>query len=675
MSDQPPAPKEDEAPLSKPEPASGEDEASAEGEQSAAKEDAPDEPADSKPASAKPATTKTAPAKTAQPALADRARALAMPAFQHVVALIASYLFAMSFGLNYGVSNQTSYLLMSKKVLDPALYKNDWLATQTTHYHLSFRYVGALLIALDRRGWAVAYGQVIAIVVGMMFVHYLLRSLVKPPQALAAFLGVVGVAYVSRTSSVAVTYVFDEILQPSTLGSVGLLAAAAFLARGRWRAAGIAMALSGFFHANYLLLELGAFGLAHLMLGREKFWRRSLELFIPPTLVLLIFLPMLMASAGGGKEAEIAQNFYMRIRSPHHFNLKGSEQGFLASLSWIALGLGFGARVLAHRIEVRRLGALLAGLATIIGVGVMFSTLWPTRTFNMLFAWRLMPHLELLLSVLFMAGLAEGLSRPERVVRAGPTALGAAILGLAVLAMFGAYHQRAALPKTVLAIFVLALLGVGVVYALVTASRVVGARAHVLARRIAPWVFVAAASVLVISEASARNPEAKKKSSLYSGGDKSMRDLCGWVMKKTSKDAVFLTPPDIETFRFQCERGIVVDWKTPPIVPKDLLAWIGRLEDVTGRKRITSRRDLAGYSSLDDKRLDQLRSKYHVDYVVARTGRKLYGLNPVFSARGYSVYDVRNVAAPTAAEEPTEVPSLEDVAGPDDDALDGEIDQ
>ncbi len=605
-----------------------------------------------------------------------RLKPLAVPAFQHAVALIASVVVALSYGFNYGVSNQNAYMLQSKRVLDGALYKNDWLVSQTTHYHLSFRYISAPLIALDRRGWAVAYAQIAAISVGMMFVHHLLRRLVKPAPALAGYLALVGIVFVTRTTSINVTYVFDEIFQPSTLGSVGLLAAAAFLARGRWLGAGIAMAFSGLFHANYLLLELAAFGLAHLLLGRKDFWPRSLKLFGPPTVVLVLFLPMLMASVGGDpKEAELAQTFYMRIRSPHHFNLKPSEPGLMASLAWVALGLGFGGRVLASRIEARRLSALILGLLTIIGFGMVFSSLWETRSVNMLFAWRLMPHVELLLVALYVAGLAESLSNPYRLFRAGPAAIASLAAGFATLAVFGAYHSRAAIPKTVMGVGFASLFGMGVVALLSAATRWIGTKPFRIARRVAPWVLAACASVLVYKHAEAKNPEAKKKSNLYSGGDKSMKELCGWVIKKTSKDAVFLTPPDLESFRFQCERAIIVDWKTPPIVPKDLLAWITRLEDVTGRKKITSRKDLSGYSSLDDARLDKLRAKYQIDYVVIRSGRKPYGLKPVFTTRGFSVFDMRQAQATEAAAEVETPPTIENVEPSQDVDPDGVLDQ
>jgi hypothetical protein len=578
--------------------------------------------------------------------------AFGLTAAEYVLALAVAFAFALSFGFNYGVSNQTTYLLLSKQVLDPALYKHDWLASETINYHWSFRYVGAALIALNKKGWAVAIGQTVAITGAMMFVHSLMRRLVRPPFALPAFVTLVAIAFATRTSSVAVTYVFDEILQPSTLGSVGLLAAAFFFAAGRYRHAGVAMALSGFFHANYLILLLGAFGIAHLLIGRERFWRRSLELFVAPVLVLLTFLPVILKSAGGGKEAELAQTFYMTVRSPHHFALGKSEAGFLASAAWAFLGLGFGGRVLAANQAARRLAAVLGGLLFVIGGGMMFSSLWKVRAANMLFAWRVMPHVELLCATLFVAGLFAAAAAPHRLRRAGPAAVASLIWGVALIAMFGGFHNRLSVPKQLMGVIAIAAFSGVVCYLPVLASglaalqskRPLLARARrVLGARVLPAMLMVGALGLFAGQASDKVGPALKKSNLMAGGDKNLEKLCGWVAKNTSKDAVFLTPPDHESFRFQCERAIVVDWKSPPIVPKELLAWIQRIQDVTGKKRITGRRDLNGYGSLDEKALARLRARYHFDYIVVRGGRRIGKLDSPYRGPGYSVIDARGL--------------------------------
>ena len=60
-------------------------------------------------------------------------------------------------------------------------------------------------------------------------------------------------------------------------------------------------------------------------------------------------------------------------------------------------------------------------------------------------------------------------------------------------------------------------------------------------------------------------------------------ELYAWMRGSSPKDALFLTPPGVETMRFHGQRAIVVDWKSNPIVPEEVLEWHQRLKDVTGR--------------------------------------------------------------------------------------------
>jgi hypothetical protein len=96
-------------------------------------------------------------------------------------------------------------------------------------------------------------------------------------------------------------------------------------------------------------------------------------------------------------------------------------------------------------------------------------------------------------------------------------------------------------------------------------------------------------------------------------------ELYAWMRDKTPLDAMFLTPPDVDTFRFYGQRAIVVDWKSTPMVPGELVDWLERLSDVAGRP-VTSRRDLNGYGSLDRERLLALKAKYDLDYAIVRRG-------------------------------------------------------
>ena len=70
------------------------------------------------------------------------------------------------------------------------------------------------------------------------------------------------------------------------------------------------------------------------------------------------------------------------------------------------------------------------------------------------------------------------------------------------------------------------------------------------------------------------------------------------------------------------QRAIVVDWKSTPMVPGELVEWHRRLSDVCGR-RVESRRDLRGYNELARSELDRLKTRYHLNYDVVSRGNEL----------------------------------------------------
>jgi hypothetical protein len=107
-------------------------------------------------------------------------------------------------------------------------------------------------------------------------------------------------------------------------------------------------------------------------------------------------------------------------------------------------------------------------------------------------------------------------------------------------------------------------------------------------------------------------------SSLLNGGDASLRGLEVWMRERSPKDALFLTPPEEPSLRLLGERSIVVDWKSPPALPNEVLEWYRRVGDVVGRSDVRGEKDLEGYARLDPARLEALRRRYGFDFAVIR---------------------------------------------------------
>jgi hypothetical protein len=554
-----------------------------------------------------------------------------------LVAICASAAFGIGFGFSFGVDNEVVYLLASLRTLDPALYANDWLVSQTTQYHPAFRLLGALLLAIDHRGWGVAVADVTCAAAGAIFCFMMLRSVSRPRHALPAFLLLLVMMSLTTTHSVQVSYAFDYILQPSTVGSLGLVAAMAFFVSGRWLASGIGLALGGLFHANYAILGFGVFVVAQLLMGTSGLRSRALRQLGPSIPSLLLLAPAIVRTAG--KAPPAARDLFFQMRAPHHYVVAGRERDFIPLIAFTLLGIA-GAPLLSKRGgSARRLVLLSAALA--VGMwflGALSAVGWGTAT--QLFPWRLAPFVEIAFQTMFCAGVARAVMDPKRARALPGTSLAAALSGFGLLFLFYG-HQKNGTWAPLLAGIITAIAASQIVSLVTALPKLARVRTSTIATRIVvPLLVLTSAAVPMWMVSNDRLKKLPKTSTLLRGLDPIDGELYAFMRDKTPKDAVFLTPPYVEGMRFWGRRAIVVDWKASPIVPTEFLVWVDRLRDVTGFPGFRGARDLGRYDGLDAARLAVLREKYHVQFAVVRRGREgALGRPVVFQNARWTVVD------------------------------------
>ncbi len=548
----------------------------------------------------------------------------ALAALEWVVVVACSAAFALSFGFNYGVDNQVVYNLGAVHLLNRDLYKHDWFVAHTTSYHPVFEYFSALLLWLNRDGWAFAITTMLLITVMGVLMYCLCRVLTRR-LAFAAFLLLLALSFVVRLRSVGVSYIVDYILQPSTLGSVGFVAAMVAFIGKRWTLSGVMLAIGGLFHANYLVLGGLVFGLAQLTLGREKLVSRGIKQLLLPTIALLIFVPTIVKTAGGG-DVKAARDILFHLRSPHHFSPSGYEQNFIPFIGWQLLGIGAGLGTILRGKDTpgRRLASLLAAMMLVIWTGTVGATYFKSSFAAQLFVQRIAPHLDLLLQAMWAVAAVELVVAPRRIKHYSMVALGLVAAGLGTLLMFAGNHRIEKMPDLLL----LSVAAVAISQAFFWAGQLKFVAAKVSSETAKRWATHAAHALIVLlafravwDSAREGYAQLKQRSTLIKGLNPNEVALYAWLREHTDKDAVILTPPRVEGMRLHSQRAIIVDWKAVPIVPSEILEWRRRLNDVSGRT-VRGFRDLGGYDSMDQRRLDQLNRKYHLAYVVTFRGRE-----------------------------------------------------
>jgi hypothetical protein len=532
--------------------------------------------------------------------------------------IVASLAFAASFGFSFGKANQVHYFLPSARILDPSLFRRDWLLNETVQYHEAFAYVGALLWSLDERGWVVAIAFTLVVAAAMLAIYATFHACAGRRVALPSFLLLVTIAFFTRTRGPGMSYVFDGTLQPSTLGSAFLLLAFPAFVTGRYLVSGLALATAGALHVNILVLGCAAFFVAHLLLGGRDLVRRAGLQLAPALVVVVIYSPMLLDAAGGGAQAALGRSLYLDVRTPHHFKLAGQWDGFVPCIAWLLMALGALFARVRGPVAHRPLAALIGGFVAVIALGTLFASFHDSA--RVLFSWRLVGHLELLLQGATLLVVTRAMLDPGRLWLHDRTSLSALDVGY-TLALYA--YARAGQPALVK---VLALIGITLIalVALQRSARHVGPSAAWRERwaRLGGATLASYAAIVLASFSIGSLRRIRVHSSLIDPPVQKTARVFDWIRRRTPVDALLLTPPDLEATRFSTRRAIVVDWKCNPAIPEELARWRQRLLDVIGRSEIRSVEDLAWYDTMDAARLEKLRASYGVDYAVIRRGRE-----------------------------------------------------
>lgn len=564
-------------------------------------------------------TTTTAPAPTSTASTASTSMTARLRLLLTVVAGLAAVLVAMTYGFVFPESNQNTYLVHALAMHDPTLFAHDWYVREAADYHHPFSLLAAAMFNLKDGPELFVALDVALIVVTSLAILSLARSLFGEAVGVTAFFAWLAFGMLTRTSDVMDTFIFGGYLQPSSIGSAGYFWALALHARGRFGVAGVALAVAGLFHLNFLVLGIATLGLTHVAThnGRvftRDFWTSVLRLMAAPTLVFLWALPQLL----GAREGPTAEglDILFNTRAPHHFRPTLERLWpFFAwqAAAWIVI-VGHRKSALAVPAPLVR---ALAGVGGFVIAASLLTTIVTVTMVQQTFPWRMAPGASLLAFLVIVAtALRSALSSsdPSSSESSPESTLSKALraVSLIVAVPLAIYGTNAAWSTPERGRLFVEVLSAGLAAAILL--RFVPSPAMPRLLRVAVPVFtglVVVASFQVGLKTSARVLQPKIETV-----PEAKLQVTQWARTKTPKDAVFAVPPDFESFRFVARRAVVVDWKSSGMLPKDLVAWSKRMATATGTPLRSKRAAAQGHARMDVARAQMLHDTYGVDYVV-----------------------------------------------------------
>ena len=537
------------------------------------------------------------------------------------VVLGASLALALAYGRTYSSNNQLTYLLDPLRRVHPELYRHDWLVATTTQYHPVFGWLVAPLYGLDPSG---VLGFALAQLVVMIATYallYRLIALIAGEGRLAMFLLLVGVLVLGGGHAMAGSYLFDGYLQPSSLATLGWLAALYAWLRDRTWLAGVWLALAGACHINFLILGIGLFAAAELS-SRRVDLRRLAAVLGPSLVVLAVFAPSVLASAHA-QDPDLALQVLVKFHAPGHYAPPRFRRWLPPLVAWLVVAWGAlpVARAAGHP-AVDRLWRFAVAATAVCAAATAVVSIPPWLGVTRLFVWRIAPFAQLASQLIVIAAAlaptaAAAATRPSR--RTLVAMVAAAVVIFEALHLTGDHLYTAVL---------------GGVAAVALAARWLRLRTMAIVLAVA-----------VFGVALGHRRDTLVASPLFDpdcvGAD---CELIGWVKAGSSVDAVFLVPPYLGWFRLLGERAIVADTKSPPLYPDELVAWYRRLCAMVDAPELATHQEVeARWDTLTADQLAAVARRFDVDYVLLDKSRSTVRLAaPVaFENAGYVVFRVR----------------------------------
>jgi len=529
---------------------------------------------------------------------------------KNITLLLFIVLTSIGIGLSYGNSNQNTYLIHGLTQIKPNFLSGDWFAHSTQHYHDKFSYV---LILVNYLGLPIDISLTVievALRIIALVAIYKIICLITNNYAFMSFLIVLVFVILERTNSVAKSYIFSTMLQPSSFGSTFLLVGFLFFLRGHYLISGVSIAFAGYMHTNFLILGFVYLGIAHVLLGVEGIIGRVVMQFLPMVCVLAMDLPFL-SSMMSSENAEKATYIFQFVRSPHHYVPSYYMVDFILFAGWSILGLASLQLITIDNSLKRRLAGLYSALLSIVIISTLLTTAVFIPIVSKLFFWRMAPFSVLLSQILFVTAIVSHAfsEKTESGVHL-MTTLFFLLLGYLFILRWYLYKYGLSSSKTLL------LSGIAFCCGVLFLRKYIAARIN-------PFyltktaINVACIGMLSLILAYEFRSSFYDHSTLLNGHPGKLEsELYQWV-KTTEESAIFLTPPGLDNFRLHGERAIIADWKSTPVDPNGLMEWYKRIQDITGLADIKSSNDAnEAYLHTSIDRVIFLKKKYGINYAV-----------------------------------------------------------
>ncbi len=527
---------------------------------------------------------------TPLPLPSDSPRSVRLIAAAFAIAVGAMMTMALR-GYQFGQSNHTVYLLDAIHTLHPDLLNRDWYVTHTLQYHIIFGAMSRWLMAagIEHAGFLLAH---LLTVVGL---HIAWLGIVRRlGGSVSAYLLSVLLFYLSAggTGLGSFQFIQDGAFLPSNLANVAMLWGIWLWMRGDRGWAGLALGVGALWHVNHAAVGIGLWVTlsawdAWQAVGGRRRWTQA-QLLGGAALLLLSLvnlIPAVLAKMAPSPDPVSLHEFvrlYVYLRHPHHNGPRTWPPAVWISFLWSTpLALLAGRRALrtirddAQRLAWIESARVFAILWALLIVGLLGAGIWfVNETLIQIVVYRFTIYLQLLACaatawwILDSGAFRRGAAVGWIIVAATGIALATLQFGTFSNSQLARAAQAVHENHAPLAVFSLA----AIIVALHGGGRrllatPVGTALHALG-----LVIVCAIIGVGWGRWLGLN--------LIPTDDPQYVEMTHWVRDHTPTDALFMVPPDEQSFRLEARRAIYINFKGVAQLRGEIGIWRDRLREV-----------------------------------------------------------------------------------------------
>ncbi|MFH1055301.1 MAG: DUF6798 domain-containing protein [Candidatus Altiarchaeota archaeon] len=585
------------------------------------------------------------------------------------------YITGYDFSLNSNDPNEQLPLI--KRVLDKEYLTNDWYVNSSQAFSIRSYYTYVVAFFPEFIGLANVYFILYLLSYSLtIYASYRISKMMLKDN-LATLLVMFMVIFGPNASLGSFRLVEWEFI-PRSLANPLILLGIYFILNGSLPVSGFLFGLASIFHPSMGIL-MGVVFLTYLLFNARSIGLRevlkSSACFI--VVSLFVIIPTILLGSSVSDPEAIA--IFTKVVSPHIFfpTYFGLNQylTFMSLAALVALAIKYGSKL----DNTKAAFSLIALILMLALTGAFFTEIVPLPWIYIFNLFRPM-QFAYLFGFIFVSGfLAHEINRSTSPVNR--------IIPLAVASSFAASYVMSA--TTILYLVYVkylrnrieslapkkALVGIVAVLVLATASITIylfhleGSSLYLnlskTLRLLGIFVFLASASSKVIVSYSKRVMDGYIEHlisifiamlvlfSVYQSGglstermprDPMTANLYQWVKVNTPKDAVFIIPPHLYTFRIGASRAVFADSFSRPFTDEGIIDWSSRMKQFAKNFDTRLGYDLsndlkAGYNSTNTLEFERIGKTYGASYVLTEKP-KVLEIDPVFENEKYVLYNL-----------------------------------